>query len=167
MPIRLVMTGVVLALVAAAWPALAWADFTAKVVTVHEGDRFTIYHDGRRETIYLKDVDCPELKQAFGKEAKRVAAAYVGSRDVVIRALKQDRQGRKTAEVLLIDGRNVAHELLNEGLAWSRPQSSDGQGLKDMEELARAAHKGLWADPNPVPPWKWNTPKKAGRKFSN
>lgn len=167
MPIHLIMTGVVLALVAAAWPSLAWADFTAKVVTVHEGDRFTIYHDGRRETIYLKDIDCPELKQPFGKQARRVSTAYVGSRDVVIRSLKQDRQGRKTAEVLLADGRNVAHELLNEGLAWSRPQSSDGQNLKDMEELARAAHKGLWADPNPVPPWKWHAPKNAGRKFSD
>jgi endonuclease YncB( thermonuclease family) len=167
MSTRLIMTGVVLAVAAVAWPALAWADFTAKVVTVHEGDRFTIYHDGRRETIYLKDVDCPELKQPFGKQARRVSAAYVGSRDVVIRSLKQDRQGRKTAEVLLADGRNVAHELLNEGLAWSRPQSSDGQNLKDMEELARAAHKGLWADPNPVPPWKWHAPKNAGRKFSD
>lgn len=167
MPMRLLMTGVVLALVAAAWPAWAWADFTAKVVTVHEGDQFTIYHDGRRETIYLKDIDCPELKQPFGKQARRVAAAYVGNRDVVIRALKQDRQGRMVAEILLVDGRNIAHELLNEGLAWSRPQSSDGQSLKDMEDLARAAHKGLWADPSPVPPWKWNTPKKADRKFSN
>lgn len=167
MSVRLIMTGVVLAVVAAAWPASAWADFTAKVVTVHEGDRFTIYHDGRRETIYLKDIDCPELKQPFGKQARRVSAAYVGSRDVVIRSLKQDRQGRKTAEVLLADGRNVAHELLNEGLAWSRPQSADGQDLKDMEELARAAHKGLWADPNPVPPWKWHAPKNARRKFSD
>ena len=61
-----IMTGLVLALVAAC-PVLSWADFAARVVTVHEGDRLTIRHDGRSETIYLKDIDCPELKQPYGK----------------------------------------------------------------------------------------------------
>lgn len=161
-----IMTAFVVAVVAA-WPAVSWADFVARVVTVHEGDRLTIYHDGRRETIYLKDVDCPELKQPYGKQAKRVTVAYIGTREVVIRALTRNRQGRVTAEVVLQDGRNVAHELLKEGLAWSRPQSSEGQSLKDMEELARAAGKGLWSDPHPVPPWKWKASKNTGLKFSN
>ena len=64
------MTSLVLALVAAC-PALSWADFSARVVTVHEGDRLTIRYDGRSETIYLKDIDCPELKQPYGKQAKQ------------------------------------------------------------------------------------------------
>lgn len=151
-----------------AYPALALADFVARVLTVHEGDRLTIYHDGRREMIYLKDVDCPELKQPYGKQAKHATAAYVGNRDVVIRTLKRDRQGRTTAEVLLQDGRNIAHELLKEGLAWSRrPQTAEDRSLENVEELARAEGKGLWSDPNPVPPWKWKAPKKTSRKFSN
>jgi endonuclease YncB( thermonuclease family) len=160
------MAGVVLAVVAA-WPAFSWADFVAKVVTVHEGDLLTIYHDGRRETIYLKDIDCPELKQPFGKQARRVTVAYVGSRDVVIRALKRNREGRATAEVVLADGRNIAHELLKAGLAWARLQSHDDQGLKNLEELARAARKGLWSDPHPAPPWKWKVPRNTRLKFSN
>jgi micrococcal nuclease len=163
---RQIMIGLALAALTA-WPAVSWADFVARVVTVHEGDRLTIYHDGRRETIYLKDVDCPELKQPYGKQAKRVTVAYLGTREVVIRALTRNRQGRVTAEVVLQDGRNVAHELLKEGLAWSRPQLSEGQSLKDMEELARAAGKGLWSDPHPVPPWKWKASKNTGLKFSN
>ena len=164
---RQIMIGLALA-VLAAWPALSWADFVATVATVHEGDRLTIYHDGKRETIYLKGIDCPDLKQPFGKQARRVTAVYVETRKVVIRGLKRDRQGRLTADVLLEDGRNVAHELIKEGLAWARVQSrDDDQGLNDMEELASASHQGLWADPNPVPPWKWKVPKNAGRKFSN
>ena len=161
-----VMAGLVLALVATC-PTLSWADFVARVVTVHEGDRLTIHHDGRSETIYLKDIDCPELKQPYGKQAKHAIAGYVGSRDVVVRGLTRDKQGRVSAEVLLHDGRNVGHELLKEGLAWWQRSASSDASLEVLEELARASHKGLWADSNPVPPWKWKATNKTSRKYSN
>lgn len=161
-----IMAGLVLAFVATC-PALSWADFGARVVTVHEGDRLTIHHEGRSETIYLKDIDCPELKQPYGKQAKHAIAAYVGNREVVVRALKRDRDGRATAEILLQDGRNVGHELLKEGLAWWQRSASNDASLEVLEELARASRKGLWADSNPVPPWKWKDSKKASRTFSN
>jgi len=161
-----IVAGLVLALVATC-PALSWADFAARVVTVHEGDRLTIHHDGRNETIYLKDIDCPDLKQPYGKQAKLVTAAFIGHRDVVVRGLKRDKQGRVSAEVLLDDGRNVGHELLKEGLAWWRRSASSDAGLEVVEELARASGKGLWADSDPVPPWKWKAPKKTSRKYSN
>jgi len=161
-----IMAGLVLTL-GAACPALSWADFAARVVTVHEGDRLTIRHDGRNETIYLKGIDCPELKQPYGKQAKHAAAAYVGNRDVVVRGLTRDKQGRVSAEVLLDDGRNVGRELLKEGLAWWKRSASNDASLEVLEELARAARKGLWLEPNPVPPWKWKATKKASRTFSN
>lgn len=148
-------------------PALSWADFVARVVTVHEGDRLTIYHDGRNETIYLKDIDCPALMQPYGKQAKQVTTAFIGNRDVVVRELKRDKQGRVSAELLLHDGRNVGHELMKEGLAWWRRSPSSDAGLEVIEALARASHKGLWADSDPVPPWKWKAPKKTSRKYSN
>ena len=157
-----ILIGFVLALVAAC-PALSWADFAAKVVTVHEGDRLTIRHDGQSETIYLKDIDCPELKQPYGKQAKHAIAAYVGNRDVVVRGLTRDKQGRVSAEVLLDDGRNVGRELLKEGLAWWQRSASSDASLEVVEELARASGKGLWADSNPVPPWKWKATKKTSR----
>lgn len=140
---------------------VVWADVVARVLMVHEGDRLTIHHQGRKDMVYLRNVDCPELKQSYGKQAKRATAAYIANREVVVRDLKRDRQGRMTADVLLPDGRQIAHELVKEGLAWVQPDGSDDQALKDMEELARAARKGLWAEPNPVPPWKWKSTKPA------
>lgn len=163
---RCILTGLALALVTA-YPTLAGADFVARVVTVHEGDQVTIRHDGRNETIYLQDIDCPELKQPYGKQARLAMAAYVGHREVVVQSLKRDRHGRTTAEILLPDKRNVAHELVKEGLAWLRPDRPQGQSLGEVEQLARAERKGLWSEPNPVPPWKWNEAKKTNRKFSN
>jgi hypothetical protein len=50
------MTGLLLASLAIC-PALSLADFSARVVTVHEGDRSTIHYNGRSEAIYLKDID--------------------------------------------------------------------------------------------------------------
>jgi len=135
----------------------------ARVVSIHDGDRLTIRHDGRSETIHLKDVDCPELTQPFGKQAKHATAAYVGNRDVVVRGLSRDKQGRISAEVLLNDGRSLGRELLKEGLAWWKRSPSSDARLEVLEELARAGAKGLWSEPNPMPPWEWKEKSKVKR----
>jgi micrococcal nuclease len=145
-------------------PALAKADFVARVLIVHEGDRLTIYHQGRRDMVYLRGVDCPELKQPYGKQAKRATAAYIANREVVVRDLNRDRQGRMTVDILLPNGRQIAHELVKEGLAWVQPGRSGDQAMNDMEELARAAGTGLWSEPNPIPPWKWKFTRPAHHK---
>ncbi len=146
----------------------AWAvDFPAKVVSVEEGDRVVVYHNGRHDTVYLKDIDCPHPKQPYGKHAKNATAAYIGGREVLVRGFVTDRDGRKRAEIVLQDGRNLGHELVKEGLAWSRPLPRGNHELREMEELARAAGKGLWADPHPVPPWKWKAAKNTKRRYSN
>ena len=141
----------------------SWADTKVRVVTVHEGDRLTIYHDGRTQTLYLQDVDCPELRQPYGKQARRATTAYVGGREVMARALTRDAHGRMTAEIILADGRNLGHELLKEGLGWWKRSGSTNHTLEEVEELARASGKGLWAEAHPVPPWKWKSHAKVKR----
>jgi micrococcal nuclease len=145
-------------------PALAGTEFVARVLTVYEGDRMTIYYQGRNEMVVLRDVDCPEVRQPYGKQAKHATAAYIANREVVVRELKLDRQGRMAADILLHDGRNIAHELVKEGLAWVQPDEGHNPALKDLEELARASKVGLWSEPDPVPPWKWKPAKPARHK---
>ncbi len=144
--------------------AVAGAEFIARVLTVHEGDRVTIHYQARNEMVILRDVDCPELKQPYGKQAKHAAAAYLANREVVVRELKKDQWGHMTADILLADGRNIAHELVKEGLAWVQPGDVHDRALKDMEELARASRQGLWSEPDPIPPWKWKLANPAHRK---
>src|SRR5262245_57050211 len=141
---------VAMALSAVIIPSHSWADFTARVVSVAEGDKLTISHGGRDQVIRLRDIDCPELKQPYGKQARNVTVAFVGGREVVVRGLHRNRQGLTTAEVLLQDGRNVGYELVKEGLAWVRPESIGGQSLADVERISRAEGKGLWSEPRPV-----------------
>jgi micrococcal nuclease len=72
-----------------------------------------------------------------------------------------------SAEVVLHDGRSVGRELLKEGLAWWQRSTSTNAGFEVIEELAKASGKGLWADSNPVPPWKWKAPKQTSQKSSH
>ncbi len=34
-----------------------------------------------------------------------------------------------------------------------------GYGVEELENETREARKGLWVDPQPVPPWEWRKRK--------
>jgi endonuclease YncB( thermonuclease family) len=60
------------------------------------------------------------------------------------------------ADVILRDGTHVNHEMVKEGWCWwYRMYAPADTALEKLEREARAAKKGLWADPHPVPPWEW------------
>ncbi len=40
---------------------------------------------------------------------------------------------------------------------------TNDQSLNDLEEEARVAKRGLWADPHAVPPWEWRVMRKPYR----
>ena len=45
--------------------------FTGKVITVKDGDSIVVLRDKEQVEIRLLDIDCPELDQAFGRQAKK------------------------------------------------------------------------------------------------
>jgi endonuclease YncB( thermonuclease family) len=46
--------------------------------------------------------------------------------------------------------------MVKEGWCWwYRMYAPADTALEKLEREARAAKKGLWADPHPVPPWEW------------
>jgi len=72
-----------------------------------------------------------------------------------------DRYKRIVAEIILPDGRNLNQEPVRAGMPWWYRQFAKGDAvLPGLEQEARAAKRGLWADPLPVPPWEW---RKAAR----
>ena len=38
---------------------------------------------------------------------------------------------------------------------WYRKYAPGNAELEQLESEAREAQRGLWADPQPVPPWEW------------
>ena len=57
-----------------------------------------------------------------------------------------DRYKRTAADTILPDGRNLNQELVRAGLAWwYRQYGCREMVLRDLEQEARAAKRGLWS----------------------
>jgi len=154
------MRWVLLVIALLATPALGRsADFSGPVVSVLDGDTLEVLHNRHPERIRLSGIDCPEKGQAYGKRAKQFTSTLVYGKEVTIQVLRKDRHGRTVADVVLPDRTNVSRELVRAGLAWWYRQYSKDESLGALEEGARQAKRGLWADPNPVPPWEVRHPK--------
>ncbi len=130
---------------------------------VSDGDTITVLHKGKGERIRLHGIDCPEKRQAFGNRAKQFTSKLIFVKIVTVQVLDRDRYGRTVGVVLLPDGRSLNHELVRAGLAWMYRRYTDDQSLSELEEEARVARRGLWADPNPIPPWQWRTMRRRER----
>jgi endonuclease YncB( thermonuclease family) len=127
----------------------------ALVVGVTDGDTITVLHNGRSEALRLHGIDAPEKGQAFGERAKQFTSGLAFGRSVAVHVRGRDRYRRTIADVFLPDGRNLNQEVVRAGYAWWYREYSADQRLGVLETEARAARRGLWADPNPQRPWEW------------
>jgi micrococcal nuclease len=132
--------------------------FTGKVVSVADGDTITVLNDNVQHRIRLEGIDCPESHQAFGTKAKQAIADKVFGKEVTIKWNSRDKYKRILGEVFLGD-RHINLEMVQEGWAWHYVQYSKDPALAKAEKDARAGKKGLWADPNPIPPWEFRKGK--------
>ena len=136
------------------YPALA--GFTCPVASVLDGNTIEVLHNTQTERVRLSGIDCPEKGQAFGNRATQAASALVLGKDVMLQTHGQDKYGRTLADVILRDETHVNHELVKEGWCWwYRKYAPDDTVLEPLETEARERKKGLWVDPQPVPPWDW------------
>ena len=104
----------------------------------------------------MSGIDCPEKGQAYGKKAKQAASALVFGKEVTLQTHDFDKYGRTLANVLLPDSTNVNHVLVKQGWCWWYRKYAPGDTvLEGREKAAREGWKGLWADPQRVPPWEW------------
>lgn len=144
------------------WAAAASpASWSGKVVAVNDGDTLEILQARAAVKVRLHGIDCPERGQPYGARARQAAAALAFGKMVEVRPVTKDRYGRIVAEVLLPDGSSLNETLVRQGYAWwFREYAPRDARLRLLEEKARDERLGLWADPNPIPPWLW---RKAAR----
>jgi len=141
------------------------ADFTGLVFSVLDGDTIEVLHNTRPERIRLSGIDCPEKGQAYGTRAKQAASELVLGGEVTLQTHGKDNYGRTLADVLLLDGTNVNQTLVKDGWCWWYRKYAPGDTvLEGLENEAREGRKGLWADPQPVPPWEWRKRTRRGRQ---
>lgn len=162
MTARLRGLGFLLALVlAGAAPA---ETITGRVVDVSDGDTLTLLTaDRQRIKIRLAEVDAPEPDQPFGQRSRQSLAELALNRTVTVQARAHDDYGRTVGMVFVAD-QSLDAEQVRRGMAWVYRQYATTRSLYALEAEAKAARRGLWADPNPLPPWDWRhgeTPKPA------
>ncbi len=153
-----------------AWPvlvvamhAVALAETRGTVVRVHDGDCITVVLEGDRQVrVRLAAIDAPELGQAFGRVARDRLAELVGREEVELAGDALDRYGRRLSHVIA-RGQDVNATLVAEGMAWQFTRYDDDPDLADAQRQAREARRGLWRDPEPVPPWEWRASERARR----
>lgn len=136
------------------------AQTAGKVVKVADGDTFTLMDSyGKTHRIRLYGIDCPELNQPFGKDAKRFTSNLVLQKMVSIEKISNDRNGRIVAKVTINGNQSLNQLLLQNGMAWHFLKYDKSKTYADLERQARVAKLGVWASANPIAPWDWRRRK--------
>jgi endonuclease YncB( thermonuclease family) len=134
--------------------------YQAKVVGIADGDTVKVFHNGQQVRIRLYGIDTPESHQAFGNRAKQFTADQVFGKRVLVTPIDMDRYGRTVAMVQILgDKVSLNEELVAAGYTWVYRKYCKAPFCADwlyLEQDARIAGRGLWADPNPVQPWEFS-----------
>jgi len=144
--------------------------FTGRVVRIADGDTVTIL-DGTnaQHRIRLQGIDAPESHQAFGTQSKRNLSNLIFDREVTVEYEKTDQYGRIVGKIWL-NGTDVNLEQIKSGMAWHYKEYQREQSAADRElyvraeDEARSAHRGLWADSDPIEPSAFRKEQKRERE---
>lgn len=129
--------------------------FVARCVGVLDGDTILVEHEGQTDKVDLWGIDCPELSQPYGQQARQFTINRVLGQMVRVR-VKGHHKGRVLAFVDSGPGSTLNEELVGGGLGWFYPrQSKDTFLIPLLQDTARQDRRGLWADKDPVAPWQW------------
>jgi len=145
-------------------PAGLRAESSAKLVghigRAWGGDNFEFGDADALHYFFITGIDCPEPGQPFFKQSKLFLLrnfrrkvlqltidGYDDSKREFGHATYEDEDGRTT---------DVGLTMIENGLAWCDGSEFEGaQSYRDAFENARRKKIGLWAQPNPVPPWEF------------
>jgi endonuclease YncB( thermonuclease family) len=128
--------------------------FTARVIAVLDGDTVLIRREGGLLKIRLAEIDAPEKAQTFGVTSRRSLSDMVKDKQVKIVSQTMDQYGRMVAH-LSVAGLDVNAEQIRRGMAWEYSNFHSNKALVELQNEARQAPRGLWAQSNPQPPWEW------------
>ncbi len=128
------------------------------VIEVKEGDIIVVVlNDGDTLSAKVNHIECPEINQSFGDVAKAYTEKICLKKTVTISYLKFDKDRNVMADVLIKNGKDLGALLLEQGLAWNyvkglstHPNTSL---YLSLEEKAKEKKKGLWKEPEQIPPW--------------
>ena len=123
---------------------------------VADGDTLRL-KDSQGKTIKLrmKGIDAPEFRplQAYGPESRQAMINKVKGRQIEVLLISKDQYDRDLG-IVYYQGVNLNEEQIRLGNAWSYAYKRDPEyaRMRDLEQEARSAKRGLWALPDPQNP---------------
>ena len=152
--VLLLLTGLVFAA-----PPKVVEELSGKVIAVTDGDTIKVLVDKETITVRLEGIDAPESKQSFGKKSKEALSGLVAGKTVIVKKTGMDKY-KRTLGIVIVGDLDANAKLVEEGWAWHFKKYNDEERLAKLEEAARKAKRGLWADENPLAPWDYRARQK-------
>lgn len=134
------------------------------VVRIIDGDTFEGLSDGMTYRVRLHGIDAPERSQAYYKRSKEFLGELCQKGPLRVELVNKDVYGRWIGKVYDQNEQFINEKMVSEGLAWHYVKYSDSEILTGLESEARLNRKGLWVDPNPLPPWEYRQRKRKSRE---
>jgi len=143
-------------------------EFSSKVIAVLDGDTVLIKRTSGLVKIRLAEIDAPEVghagmggqppnsqkAQAFGETSKRSLSDMVLGKQVKVVSQAVDQYGRMVAHIS-VNGLDVNAEQIRRGMAWEYSNYHSNKVYIALQQEAKQARRGLWAQSSPMPPWQW------------
>ena len=148
----------ILSLVLILLPSFSWA-WSGEVVGITDGNTITVLNSKTLKDvkILLYGIDTPERGQAFSKRARQLTSKLVYGKMVEVKVMATDRYGR-TVAMVYADKTLLNEGLVKAGLAWVFWQYCHHpicETWKGLQIGARMDKRGLWVDPDRIPPWEF------------
>lgn len=139
-------------------------EYHAKVFRVWGGDYFDMQVGQLIHYVCLEGIDSPKPGQPFYQRSREELQRIVGDHDLrlVVHRLDESKVAFVRAWAPAPDDGDqeidVGLEMIKRGFGWYDGNSFEGHAdYQQSEAKAREAKLGLWSQPNPVPPWDFNT----------
>ncbi|EDC2614160.1 thermonuclease family protein [Salmonella enterica] len=135
--------------------SLCAAEIQGKVIRVLDGDTIEVLQDNKSVRVRLANIDAPEKKQAFGRWSTNQLKGLVAAQPVTVTYTQTDRYGRIIGRVFTTNGIEANRWMVQSGAVWVYERYNTDKALPALQKAALEQGLGLWADSQPVPPWKW------------
>ena len=130
-------------------------EIAGKVENVVDGNTIQFLStDNESFKFILSGIDCPELNQEFGNEAKEFLENLLKGKMVILIIGSKDRFGNQVGSLKLSEGQDPRIDLLKKGLAWTQEKNPNRE-FENIKDDAKGKRIGLWSQVNPTAPWTY------------
>jgi micrococcal nuclease len=119
------------------------------IIKCHDGDTCTIKTEDKKFNVRFSGIDSPEIKQAYGKQARDFTANLIKDKEVTLEC--DGKSFDRTTCTVFLNETNINAEIVKAGFAFDVPRYSNGK-YRDFMLEAKTKRIGIWKD-NPVSPF--------------